>query len=352
MKLPSEKNPKGPDFKKSRHIEKNLSGTILKFMAPPHKDPFSASENWEQEPDQIDILNASIYKDDNRDKDINFSHSQWTRVYSSIWGFNGLPIIHGYCGDLTMLVNVIQVENLPVNTSLFENSTFSEQVFRDLDAFNARNLHEEILDDNFSSSQRKWPNYLGPLNWQWLSIDNQDWIYHENQPLVNDDLQLKFCTPIDNSHYLSLDFSIVRSARNAGNAFRIESRVGKKSFVDFINNIINSINLELAPENKTQRKKYFKSNIDQGRPIYLCSKEQIELSKHVMRMWSDNEFIDDSHSSESDSRASKEEVASFINKRVSHTLLENSYPLEEQVKLPNHNEKTFPQNKPEQACIK
>lgn len=333
----NEKNPKGPSFRKARAVEKRLSGSRIRFLAPPHHDPLSSIQDWETEPASQDIFDRSRYrplswvrKSGERHE---FDNLRVLRVYSSRWGFTGLPILQGYCGHVNFLIDVNAVEDLPVNESLFENHVLAREAYRAFDLTELQDLHKGHSDDPTDYTPYRWPSYLGPLNCQWLEHGGSDWLYFENQPLVNDAEMVVWNAAIDDKHYLSCRFVIKRSARNAGNAYRIEQRVPRDNFLKLMQQIMDSLTLELAPEAATRRAQVQAQPGASNKPLLGFTQEQLEEAKHVLYMWSDREYEDSSKGEDDDHRASREEVAAFVDERIKPRPLPNSYPPGELLEL-------------------
>ncbi|MCK7596504.1 hypothetical protein M0G74_04365 [Microbulbifer sp. CAU 1566] len=322
----TQKNPKGPSFGKSRTINKNISGHSLKFSAPPSKDPFSNIESWEDEPDDIDLLDKNSYKPTEiSDSDIN-KHLLWSRIYSNIWEFRGLPIIDGYCGSLTMLINLHEVDDLPVNESLLKDEILTKEAIRILQISNARDFNTGISYDPFDLTEHQWPSHIGPLNLQWVTLNNNEWLYFENQPLVENKNQYLWHIAIDEKHYLRCIFSIKRSAMNAGNPFRIENHVSKDNFLDFMYKIMETMEVNLSAESASRKPTAQSHQAGNKRPHYKLTPDQIEEAKHVMYMWSAKGFTENGKDENSDHRASPEDVSAFIENYLQPRLLPGGHP--------------------------
>ncbi|WP_346837848.1 hypothetical protein [Microbulbifer sp. SAOS-129_SWC] len=326
----SEKNPKGPAFKKARPIEKNLSGIKLCFRAPPSSDPLSSIEEWESEPASRDIYDLSVFRPLNwirkSGERHEFKEIQMLRAYSSRWGFRGLPIIEGYCGYINFLIDVNFVDDLPVNETLFENQTLAREAYRSFELTELSDTHKGHSDDPMDLTPYSWPSYLGPINSQWQNLGNSDWFYFESQPLVNDSEMITWNTAITDKHYLSCRFIINRSARNAGNSYQIEQRVPRNNFIEFANQVMETISIEL-PLDMLKRRAQIQAQIKANEKVILtCTRMQVEEAKHVLYMWSDREYEAPGKGEDDDHRADPDDVAAFVDERIKPRPLPNSYP--------------------------
>ena len=347
MIIGSEKNPKGPSFRRARTIEKELSGSRIRFLAPPHNDPLSSIQEWEAEAACQDIFDSSQYcplswvrKSGER---YEFYDLQVLRIYSSRWGFNGLPILQGYCGHVNFLIDVNSVEDLPVNESLFENRVLAREAYRAFNLTELQDLHKGHSDDPTDFTPYRWPSYLGPLNCQWIEHRSTDWLYFESQPLINDAETIVWNAAVDDKHYLSCRFVIRRSARNAGNSYRIEQRIPRENFLKLMHQIMDSLSLDLSPEAAARRAQVQAQPGASDKPLLGITQKQVEEAKHVLYMWSDREYEDSSKGEDDDHRASREEVAAFVDERIKPRPLPNSYPPGQILGLSSHLFHTEPQ---------
>lgn len=343
----SERNPKGPNFRKARTIEKDLSGSSIRFLAPPSSDPLSSIEDWESEPDSQDIFDSERYQPLNwvrKSGDrYNFEQLQVLRVYSSRWGFSGIPLLQGYCGHINFLIDVNRVDDLPVNESLFDNRILARETYRALDLTELQDLHKGHSNNPMDLTPYRWPSYLGPLNSQWLQQGGTDWLYFESQPLIDDTETVTWNAAIGDKHYLSCRFVIVRSARNAGNAYRIEQRVPRDNFLALIQQIMGTLTLKLSPEAANRQARMQTQPGASDKPLLICTTKQVKEAKHVLYMWSDREYEDTKKGEDDDHRANPEDIAAFIDERIKPRPLPNSYPPGEPLQLSAHSPSAEPQ---------
>ena len=249
MLFGSEKNPKGPNFKKAKWREKNLSGTLLTFKAPDSRG--LNSEYLTETPVDIDIYDSSAYfsgkSDDQSEKEI-----RGQEIYSAVWEFFSIPFVRSV-GRLLMGGGVCEITVLPANESLFDPTIFNREMERRI-AFNLQNeCHEGRSLDPTDFTQYRWPDFLSPINTQMVSRGGSNWYYYETQPLNDDTIDYFWFTPIGPRHYISLPFSIMKSVNNAGNSYRKSQRVPSEPFVALMHNIMNSVTLTLSAEAQKQK---------------------------------------------------------------------------------------------------
>ncbi|WP_444931780.1 hypothetical protein ACJJIF_08450 [Microbulbifer sp. SSSA002] len=339
MKFIKEAFPRAPSFRRARKIEKNLSGCQLSFMAPPYSDPFSSIQEWETEPDIFNVFDSDNYKPikysplGELERDAEFSNLRLLGVFSSRWAFKELPIFGGYGGYIGFGIEISAINDLPINESIHNNKVLLREIFRKYDLMIFRECNEGLKTDLFDLTQYRWPNYLGPLNSQWIEQDGLDWLYFEIQPLVSSFDIVSWHTAIDNKHILSCHFTITRSGSNAGNAFRMNQRTPWDNYINFIQRIMDSLKLKLSPELSARRMEVRSQIGSNSKPSFSCTPQQIENAKHVMQMWSGRGYTDSNRDKNESHRASPEEVSEFIDKRIQPRPLHNSYPVEEKMEV-------------------
>ncbi|WP_444932108.1 hypothetical protein ACJJIF_10175 [Microbulbifer sp. SSSA002] len=329
--------PWAPSFRRSRKLEREVSGCKLYFEAPPYSDPFSDIQDWEAEPDSFDMFSPDGYQSikyrgfHNVNERIDFPSIQFLRIFSSRWAFKGFPIVQGYGGYVGLGVTINAIRDLPINESVFHDKTFVREVYRKYDLTNLQDFNEGSKNDPFDLTQYRWPNYFGPLNCQWLELSGVDWLYFESQPLVSGMDRISLHTAITDKHILGCHFSLDRAGLNAGNAFRQNQRTPWDNYINFIQRIMDSIRLELSPELSIRRTEIQSQPGANSKPIFGCTPQQVKEAKHVMQMWSDRGYRDSRKSKNESHRATPEEVSAFIDKRIQPRPLHNSYPLGEKI---------------------
>ncbi|WP_444917006.1 hypothetical protein [Microbulbifer sp. JMSA003] len=331
--------PRGPNFRSARRIEKTLSGSKLSFMAPPSADPFSSIQKWEMESDEFDIFDANNFRpisyrsSKNLDDEIEFPDITYLRLFSSCWGFKGMPFFGGYRGEIGLTVDVIKVEDLPINESLFDTRVLAKEVYRKYELEDLHDFHRGLKDDPFDLTQYRWPNYLGPINCQWVKQANKSWLYFESQPLRRKFDKLSWYTALTDKHFLSFRFDVTRSASNAGNSYQINQRVSWQNYVSYVQRIADSLDLSLTSDLSKRLVQVQKQPGAKDKQTLSFTSKQVKDAKYVMRMWSDSGYTAPGKGEDEDHRASIDEVSSFIDKRIQHRPLHNSYPLGDKIEV-------------------
>jgi len=218
------------------------------------------------------------------------------------------------------------VDDLPINETLFDNNILTKEVYRELEFTKLQDLHKGHSDDPMGFTNYAWPTYLAPINCHWLQQGGCDWLYLESQPLLDNLETVTFYTAIDEKLYLSFQFVIVRSARNAGNPYQIDKRVPRDNFLSLIQRIMNSVNLELNAEAKCHRSQTQSHPGANKKPVISCTPDQLKDAKHVLYMWSARGFEQPGKGKDDDHRADPKDVAAFIEERIKPRPLPNSYP--------------------------
>ncbi|SHF92422.1 hypothetical protein SAMN04487965_2965 [Microbulbifer donghaiensis] len=231
------------------------------------------------------------------------------------------------------MIEINALEDLPVNESLFDNRVLAREVYKQFELTKLLDLHRGRSDDPLDITPYRWPSYIGPINCQWLSLQGADWLYLEDQPLLKIEQTINWNIAIDDKRYLTFRFSFTRSARNAGNPYRIEHRVPKDNFLGLMHQIMNSLNLELSPEAAARRAQIQAQPGASDKPLLGCTPEQVKEAKHTLYMWSGRGYQEEGKDRDDDHRANPEDVAAFIDERIKPRPLPNSYPPGELLKL-------------------
>ncbi|WP_444913608.1 hypothetical protein [Microbulbifer sp. TRSA007] len=329
--------PRGPSFRNARRVEKRLSGSKLSFMVPPAFDPFSSIQQWETEPDSFDIEDVQSYHPLEYQSGVSiknkaqFNAIKVLNLFSTRWGFKGVPLLQSYGGHINFFINLNYIDDLPVNESLFNDEVLVREVYRRCYLTDLQKMHEGIKSDRFDLTQYKWPDYLSPLNCQWVNQKGKIWFYFESQPLADGVDKVSWNLAVSDKVFLCCRFIISRAGSNAGNAYRLNQRTPWDNYIGFIQRIMDSMMFEFSP-GLSCRYEEVQSELSRYRkPIVQCTAQQLEEAKHVMQMWSDVEYLEPGKSRDESHRATREEVSSFLDKRIQPRRLHNSYPLGEKI---------------------
>ena len=318
----SERHPKGPKWSKATHIVKDLTTATLEFKAPLPTPPFT-DRTWAEEGDHFSTLDFNNVDPKDLEED---EHKTSVIIYSNSWEYRGIPVLQGYCGNIRFFVRINKVKNLPVNTNLFAPESLANAVLAEHEVTFLSKTHEALFDDPYDITELKWPNYLSPINSQWLTKDKIQWLYCEGQPLVNGKNIVTYYIAISNDTYLSFRFLITRSAMNAGNPYRMEQRIPLTNFLTLVHNIMDSVKIRFSTNDNEEELNQKNAAHNADMPVVEASPEYIELAKHVLYMWSDREYTDTKDPKKKDHRAAKEEISNFIDSKVKFRPLQNSLP--------------------------
>jgi hypothetical protein len=318
----SERHPKGPKWSKATRIVKDLTTATLEFKAPLPTPPFT-DRNWAEEGDHFSTLDFNNVNPKDLEED---EQKTSVIIYSNSWEYRGLPILEGYCGDIRFFVRINKVKNLPVNTNLFASESLANAILQEHKVTFLSKTHEARFDDPYDLTELKWPNYLSPINSQWVVKDNNQWLYCEGQPLVNGKNIVTYYSALTHDTYLSFRFLITRSAMNAGNAYRIEQRIPLTNFLTLVHNIMDSVKIRFSDNSREEELSQKNAAHDADMPVIEASPEYIELAKHVLYMWSARQYTDTKKPKKKDHRAAKNDVADFIDAKVTPRPLPNSLP--------------------------
>ena len=318
----SERHPKGPKWSKATRIVKDLTTATLEFKAPLPSPPF-ADNSWAEEGDHFSTLDFNNVDPKDLEED---EHKTSVIIYSNSWEYRGLPILEGYCGDIRFFITLSRLKSLPVNSSLHSPKALANAVLKEHEVSFLSKTHKARFDDPYDLTELKWPNYLSPINSQWLKKDNIQWLYCEGQPLVGDKNIVTYYAALSHDAYISFQFLITRSAMNAGNPYRMEQRIPLTNFLTLVHNIMDSVKINFSSNSEKSEENQEREVNASDMPIIEASPEYIELAKHVLYMWSAREYTDTKNPKKKDHRASKEEISNFIDSKIKFRPLPNSLP--------------------------
>ncbi|MBB5212122.1 hypothetical protein [Microbulbifer hydrolyticus] len=239
-------------------------------------------------------------------------------LWLSGWNFSGRPILDtATVGDLVLRLSVLKVSDLPVNQSLFARSAMVDLVRRLHETTDIGCYHKGHAEnrDPFDLTQYQWPNYLSPINSQWLERNGTEWLYFETQPLWTGAQDFFWLTPIDHQYCVMGHFMVTQWLRNAGNPYRQAERSPTSNYRQLLESIMDTISIELSNEAKTAQQSRGSANIDY--PLPNITDQMVTEAKHTLYMWSGKGYTDKSQPQQGgDHRAPKEDVAAFIDQRI------------------------------------
>lgn len=247
LKLRSSKKliiPRGPSFKKAKSYEINFDGTKLKFKAP--KDSQKISNTGFLFPAKKISHGISFFNFGESPSHPKELTEKWQhlRCYQSGWAFNG-PWFTGTVSDLKLSLTAYRIKNYPEHVSLFHPRAF-EKIIGDYLTF----FYSEI-----ASHSTKIQMYSAPLNWKAFDVGD---VYGAHFKLAytltnrfsGSDLYFVF-VPIDQRTLACFSFDTARRGLIPEAAHNKISSL--EPLYELMNNIIDSIKVELSPEAKRQK---------------------------------------------------------------------------------------------------
>jgi len=324
MLFGTRRNPKAPSYRHAKRIKKDLSGTLVSFVAPDSYSPFAIRQAGD-EGDILDLASIDCFKQELAADKTEIPGVRVATIYTGSWAFRGLPLLHGYCGSVKCHFEVKRVDDLPINESLFDNSVLAQEVYKSLELTVINDLHEASSSDPFDMTSYQWPSYLTPINCQWLPRGDSEWVYFEDQSLASGPSAITWSTAISERHYLICNYYIKRSALNGGNPYRIEQCVSRDNFLAFVHKIMDSFKIELSPSAKAEQERVRIQIPQQSRPVLSCSAEQVALAKRVLHHYSGFDYNEKGKDPSKVQRADPKDVAAFLEERIKPRPLPGSY---------------------------
>lgn len=320
----NEQNPRGPSWRAARPVIKHLSGTRVSLQAPPLRPNAYMSFAIGREPDVFDLeapdtLEPIVYDRHYPSPKPAGSERADRRltIWSSGWNFTGRPLLDGASiGDLEVQMVVEEIDDLPVNCSLFRRDDLLRYAKGYFSEGWLGSFHEGYGEDRdpFDLTEYHWPCYLAPLNTQWLERNGSSWLYFESQPLRDGTDEFYWLCPVGHRRCLRVTFDVSRSLYNAGNPYR-EQRSPISNYLQLMENIMSTIVVELSES--AEREQASIHNTEDHFPLFHCTETQVNEAKHTLYMWSGAGYWDKSQPKQGgDHRAPKEDVATFIDQRI------------------------------------
>ncbi|MBY6212677.1 hypothetical protein [Microbulbifer agarilyticus] len=318
MLFGNEQNPKGPSWSTARQIEKNLSGIKVSFVAPPYRPPIYGEGTMEGQAGSFDLNSPKVWttlEREGRDGAMHISHE--VEIWTSGWNFTGRPWLDGESlGRLLMQIELVEIRDQPVNNSLFQCSELTRFAQSYCTDGHIGHYHKGRAEDRnpFDLTQYQWPDYLFPINSQWLDLNGSEWLYFEVQPLLHLADRFYWLCPVGHQRCLRVRFMATRQLRNAGNPYR-EQRSPLDNYRRLMEKIMDSMTVELSEAARIEKSNHH--NTDGDYPLPRCTEQLVREAKHTLYMWSGKGYTDKSQPKQGgDHRASKEDVAAFIDQRI------------------------------------
>jgi hypothetical protein len=247
LKLRSSKTlivPKGPSFKKAKTYEIDFEGTKLTFKAPKDSQKISKYEFSFPAKKLPYGLRFGHYGDvPYHPKEL---QEKWEHApcYKSGWAFNG-PWFTGTVSDLKLSMTAYRIKNYPETVSLFHPRAFEKIISDYLTIF-----YSEIFSHNTNIQM-----YSAPLDWKTFDVGDVygahfKLTYTLTNILSGSDLHFVFI-PIDHRTLACFKFDTARLGLIPETSHNKISSL--EPLYELMNNIIDSIKVELSPEAKLQK---------------------------------------------------------------------------------------------------
>ncbi|TVZ41886.1 hypothetical protein P886_1237 [Alteromonadaceae bacterium 2753L.S.0a.02] len=246
--------PEGPNFASAPLIKCEIDGTKISFKAPKHK-PRRANHKG-LSPEAIYRENDLPFRDYyDEEKEIRGLTDNWREadIFYHAWAFNG-PWFTGVASELRCAVRIIKIVNYPDAISLFHPRSL-EKVIGD----NLTNLYSGHISETNGGIQI----FNAPTNWQPL----------HHLPVVAVKLQsqsLEFSAfptiehlvyfPIADNLFIRIMFWPSR-LKNLSRS-ELDKLVSEKPMLELMDNIIESIQLELSSSAQAQQQAALKDMED------------------------------------------------------------------------------------------
>ena len=240
--------PKGPNFNRARTITSNIEGTEICFKAPKHNPRYPNHKGYLPEKYYgagMGFLHFRSYYDKESEARGLVDHWREADFFYHTWKFCG-PWFTGVLSELRLNFRVVNLVDYPGDASLFHPRVL-EQVVGDYLTY--------VYSRHLDSSRKGIQKYIGPVNWTPLShlpvnAARCDVVSQEYYP--NSTVDHLVFIPVSSSRMLSLVFAASRF--KALPLSELDKRVSMEPMRELMDNIVNSIQINLSAEAELQQK--------------------------------------------------------------------------------------------------
>lgn len=313
------KHPVGPSFSGAYERVKHLSGNLLCFKAPaPYGDPGLVATD-EDQPDRIDIHDLAGFENLRQKSATSpyYAGDALKRlVFLTSWQFNGRPLLDGYMGEARLCVKLRHLPEFPSNESLFNPEVLAYEVRREAELNYLSEFHNGYNEDEWDFTNTRWPHHLGPLNWQWHTLNGQRWLYYEIQPLRDSSVFYAWNIALSDSHFLECIFYVEKCGNNGGNSYCNEMEIASTPYLKLIHQILSTLTLTRTPELAAREQQVLSEHPNARLLLHPGpSAQELALAAHVMWKWS-NRGTHHKEVEDVDYRAKPEAVAELIKRLI------------------------------------
>ncbi len=247
--------PKGPSFRWARTIKSDIDGTKIEFKAPKDRshlleiEQFLPKRHYRSSDHACGELNfRSMYNDRVRELGLKDHFYKLEFLYQS-WAFYG-PWFTGTVAELSLSFNFLKTKNYPKDMSVFHPRAMEQVIGDYLTYLFSRHIDFTRDDTQDFDAPVDWqPLHHLPVNAVRLTSVPRDFSPHKTIehfmffPILDD---LIACLHFMPGRILGLPRS------------ELDKRVSVEPMYELMDNIINSIELDLSPEAKAQQQRALK----------------------------------------------------------------------------------------------
>jgi hypothetical protein len=180
LQFASLNNPIGPDVISADTHELILSGTKVRFKAPPHSGRII---EFEAHPKEYNIYDESIYIDRSEKGD----GFDFLICYSCEWGVHGLPFIQRHIGKFIFAVNVLKTKK---QGSFLQPSCVEKHI-------------TEYIKEAYGDTENEIYDAVDTrLNWSVSGINQHVWLTFETEIPFTNRRSIECHLPLTDDHML------------------------------------------------------------------------------------------------------------------------------------------------------
>lgn len=241
--------PKGPSFRWARSIKTDIVGTKIEFRAPKHS-PTRRLKGKPFLPEKQYIARGKYHTPNTVSFTSNFSPEftvadlwEYMALFKHEWAFYG-PWFTGYLANLEMYFNILQLKQPETKQRNDSPSFFHPRVFEKVVGDYLTNRYAVHQDEG----QAEW---IAPVNWQPLTslptVAVRLQVRRDEQVTTSGYQEFIFF-PISDSQLGYILFCPRQNAPGSKTQAEKDAMISRENVIALMDNIINSLKVELSPE--------------------------------------------------------------------------------------------------------
>ncbi len=241
--------PKGPTFRWAKTIKTDIAGTKIEFRAPKHSPirqlkakPILPKKHYIAHGKHL-TPNTVFFRSNFSPRLLLEDSWEYMQLFTHDWGFYG-PWFTGHLANLEMYFNIIQLKQPEKKQRNESPSFFHPRVFEKIVGDYLTNEYAVHQDEG----QAEW---VAPVNWQPLTSLPTAAVRLQvcrNEQITTSGYDERVFFPISDSQLASILFCPRQNAPSSMTQTEKDAMISRENVIALMDNIINSLKVELSPE--------------------------------------------------------------------------------------------------------